>query len=98
MNTNEPAFQPTLTPTQSPRERYESFVDLYGETVSTWSDKWKTACEARGLLLKPLDQRRKEIDGRVKNRGGGSRETEDVVRTGLQDALTREWNWKRRTV
>lgn len=73
----------------------EKFIDLYGVQVSTNSEAYKDACEARVLLWHPLEKRRSLIESFIKKRGRGEPATEYLIREGLQTALTKEWNWRR---
>lgn len=74
---------------------YTRVVVLYGRYVSTASDEYKSACEARHLLAMPLEQRRKTVDACVRARGRGDATTEREIRAGMQAALQREWDWRK---
>jgi hypothetical protein len=73
----------------------ERFIEQYGVRVSTSSEAYKEACEARVLLRMPIEKRRSMIDSFVKKRGRGHPQTEYLVREALQNALTREWEFRR---
>jgi hypothetical protein len=54
----------------TPREKYEIDVTLHdGRVVGSWSREWLVECEARHLLSMPLNNRRDQLDARVKQRG-----------------------------
>lgn len=73
----------------------ERYVDLYGASVSTHSEHWREACEARVLLRMPLEKRRSEIAAIVKKRGRKDATIEYLVRESIQAALVREFEWRK---
>ena len=86
-------------PTQKP------MADLYGERVSTWSEEWRAACEARMILALPTKDARASFIDRIvwtrckaamfdtpKERADAAEKLREKIKTDI----LREWEWRRR--